>query len=83
MGRGTRLQAEKAGHCLTLDSGLKQSCTGGDFQLLTNNSGRGRGRRGTRLPAADPQEAPDACTGLSSLRADSQGSRGMPSAHAN
>ena len=38
MGRGTRLQAEKAGHCLTLDSGLKQSCTGGDFQLLTQTT---------------------------------------------
>lgn len=44
----------------------------------TNNSGCGRGRWGTWLPAADPQEAPDDCTGLSSRRADSQGSRGKP-----
>lgn len=35
---GTRLQAGKAGHRLTLDSGLRGSCTGGDFQLLTQTT---------------------------------------------
>lgn len=47
----------------------------------TNNSGRGRGRRGMWLPAADPQEAPDDCTGLSSLRADKPSFLGKAQVH--
>lgn len=47
----------------------------------TNNSGRGRGRRGMWLPAADPQEAPEDCTGLSSLRADKPSFLGKAQVH--
>lgn len=81
---GTRLQAEKAGHCLTLDSGLRRSCTGGDFQLLTQTTaavGEVDGARGClQLTPRRPRTTAQACP-HAELTAKVLGE--SPGAHAN